>query len=398
MSLQTSIEPFVVRIPQDTLDDLHHRLERTRWPEDSAHSDWDHGVDLGYLTELVRYWQNDFDWRRQEREINRLAHYHTVVEGLDIHFIHERGKGDNPLPLVLTHGFPDSFLRFSSIIPMLTDPRAHGADPADAFDVVAPSLPGYGFSEKPSRDGSLFKVAKIWHTLMTETLSYGRFGAHGGDWGSTVTEQLARDHGGSLAGIHLTDVPFHHLFKPPADPSPPEATYLKAAEKLQKESGAYAMLQSTQPHTLGPALNDSPAGLAAWIIEKFRRWSDCGGRLETCFTKDELLANITLYWVTGTIQSSFGPYYDTANAGAITWIREMMKGWIGSSDVPAGFASFPKDILPAPREWAERFFDVQRWTEMPKGGHFAALEQPELLVEDIRAFFRPLRSRRSPSS
>ena len=391
MSTQTAVEPFVVSIPQHTLDDLRVRLERTRWPNDPGREDWDHGIDLGYLQDLVRYWKDGFDWRAQEAGINRLPQFRTDIDGLGIHFIHERGQGANPLPLLLTHGFPDSFLRFSKVLPMLTDPASHGGDPADAFDVVVPSLPGYGFSDPWPRDGGLFKVAGLWSKLMTEVLGYTRYGAHGGDWGSTVTEQLARDHGPALAGIHLTDVPFYHLFQPPKTPSAVEAKYLKQAEQLQKDNGAYAILQATRPNVLGSALNDSPAGLAAWIVEKFYRWSDCGGKLEHCFTRDELLSNITLYWVTGTIQSSFQPYYDTANAGAMTWVREMVKGWIGSTGVPTGFASFPKDILPAPREWAERFFDVQRWTDMPRGGHFAALEQPELLVEDIRAFFRPLR-------
>lgn len=226
---------------------------------------------------------------------------------------------------------------------------------------------------------------------MTGHLGYQRFAAQGGDWGSTVTEHLARDHSESVIGIHITDVPFSHLFQEPDQPSTKEERFLKSARKWQQKEGAYAMIQGTRPASLAPALCDSPAGLAAWMVEKFYRWSDCDGNVENRFTKDELLTNITLYWATETISSSFLPYYDSANAGALTWVAEMVKGWTGSSQVPTGFATFPRDLLPPPREWAERFFNIQRWTEMPRGGHFAALEEPELLVDDIRAFFRPLR-------
>jgi microsomal epoxide hydrolase len=383
---------FRVDVPQDMLDDLRMRLANTRWTSEVPGGGWDYGTNLGYLKTLVRYWGEGFDWREQERLINRFAHYRTEIEGLWIHYIHERGKGDSPLPLILTHGFPDSFLRFSRLIPMLTDPEAHGGDPSDAFDVVVPSLPGYGFSDKPEKPGMLFKVADLWATLMTQRLGYERFGAHGGDWGSTVTEHLARSHSAHLTGIHLTDVPFSHLFEKPANLSPREKKFIVESEKWQQKEGAYAMIQATRPQTLAHGLSDSPAGLAAWIVDKYRAWSDCGGDVEKRFTKDELLANITLYWVTGTINSSFRFYHDAANAGALTWIVEMLRKWTGSSQVPTGFASFPRDLLPPPREWAERFFNIQRWTEMPRGGHFAAMEEPGLLAEDIRAFFRPLRA------
>jgi microsomal epoxide hydrolase len=226
---------------------------------------------------------------------------------------------------------------------------------------------------------------------MTEVLGYERFAAHGGDWGSTVTEQLARSHARSLVGVHLTDVPFWHLFQKPDDLSADEQRYLDATTKWQQKDGAYALIQGTRPYTLARGLNDSPVGLASWIVDKFHAWSDCDGDLEKSFTKDELLTNVTLYWVTGTIGSSFLPYADFVNAGALTWTIEAIKQWAGSTSVPAGFAMFPKDISHPPQEWASRFFNVQRWTEMPRGGHFAALEEPELLVEDIRRFFRPLR-------
>ncbi len=382
---------FKIQVPQGKLDDLQQRLAKTRWPDEVEGAEWDYGTNLAYLKTLVQYWQNKFDWSEQEEVINRFAHFRTEIDGFGIHFIHERGRGENPLPIILTHGFPDSFLRFAKIIPMLTDPAEYGGDPADSFDVVVPSLPGYGFSDKPTKAGMLFRVADLWATLMTERLGYERYGAHGGDWGSTVTEHLARSYSDSVVGIHLTDVPFSHLFEKPKDLSAGEKKFIARSKKWQEEEGAYAMIQSTKPQSLGYGLNDSPAGLAAWIVEKFRSWSDCNGDIETRFTKDELLTNLTVYWVTETINSSFRFYYDAANAGAMTWIVEMIKKWVGSSTVPTGFASFPHDLLPPPREWAERFFNIQRWTEMPRGGHWAATEEPELLAEDIRAFFRPLR-------
>jgi microsomal epoxide hydrolase len=227
---------------------------------------------------------------------------------------------------------------------------------------------------------------------MSRELGYERFGAHGGDWGSTVTEHLARSHAASVVGIHLTDVPFWHAFQAPDDPSPAEAKLLAANQQFPMQEGAYAMIQGTRPQTLADGLNDSPAGLAAWIVEKFERWSDCDGDVERRFSKDELLTNVMIYWATETIGSSFLPYYDITHAGVARWIVEKAKDWLASTRVPAGFALFPKDLTRPPREWAERFFDVKRWTEMPRGGHFAAMEEPELLANDLREFFRPLRA------
>jgi pimeloyl-ACP methyl ester carboxylesterase len=387
-----SATPFVVNVPQQTLDDLQDRLMRTRWRDEVADDGWAYGTSPAYLRELTEHWLMRFDWRRQEEAINRFAHFRADVDGFGVHFIHERGTGDRPLPIILTHGYPDSFVRFSKIIPMLTDPEAHGGDAADAFDVVVPSLPGYGFSDKPSKAGFTFRIGDLWHALMTEALGYERFAAHGGDWGGVVTEQLARSHAGSLVGIHLTDVPFWHLFQKPDDLSRDEQKFLADAEQWQREEGAYALIQGTRPYSLARGLNDSPVGLAAWIVDKFHAWSDCHGDVDKRFTKDELLTNITIYWATETIGSSFLPYYDFMNGGPLRWMAEAFKQWIGSSEVPAAFARFPKDISHPPREWAERFFNVQRWTDMPRGGHFAAMEEPELLVEDMRAFFRPLRS------
>ncbi|HEY2407876.1 MAG TPA: epoxide hydrolase [Polyangiaceae bacterium] len=383
-----------MKIADAVLTDLRERLARTRLPEATVDAGWNAGTSPAFLRRLIDHWQSGFDWRLQESELNRFSHFHTWLDGLRIHFIHERGRGDAPLPLILTHGYPDSFWRFTKLIPLLTDPAAHGGDAADSFDVVVPSLPGYAFSEAPEQDGVMFRVADLWHQLMTQELGYQRFGAHGGDWGSTVTEHLARSHASSLVGIHLTDVPFWHTFQKPSDLSAAEEAHLaRTAEFMQKE-GAYAMIQGTRPVTLAQGLLDSPAGLAAWLVEKFQSLSDCDGEIERRFSMDELLTNIMIYWTTSTITSSFLPYYDFTQAGAMRWILEKAKEWFGSSDVPAGFALFPRDTGHPPREWAARFYNVQRYAELPRGGHFAAFEEPELLAAELRAFFRPLRAAR----
>ncbi|HKW49499.1 MAG TPA: epoxide hydrolase [Gemmatimonadaceae bacterium] len=390
-TVETS-QAFEVNVPQAVLDDLQERLARTRWITELADGGWEHGLSVPYMRELVDYWRHGFDWRAQEAAINRFAQFTTQLDGRRIHFIHERGRGANPLPIILTHGFPDSFLRFTKLIPLLTDPASDGGDPDDSFDVVAPSLPGFAFSEPSTKDGILFHIGDYWHELMTEVLGYAKFAAHGGDWGSFITEVMARDHGPSVVGIHLTDVPFYHTFQKASDTTKDEQKFLATIGKFAQTDGAYALVQGTQPQALALGLNDSPAGLAGWIIEKFRRWSDCDGDVEKAFTKDELLANVMLYWTTGTINSSFAPYFDVTHASAGMWINQKLKEWKSRSDVPAAFALFPKDLSHPPREWAERFFEVRRWTEMPRGGHFAALEEPELLAKDIREFFRPLRS------
>lgn len=384
------VQPYDLRIADSTLQDLHARLASARLPAAET-TGWDAGTDPAFLRDLIDHWRFAYDWRAHEAQLRQLRHFTTELRDTTIHFVHERGRGDAPLPLLLTHGFPDSFVRFVKLIPLLVDPGAHGGDPRDAFDVVVPSLPGFGFSGPPGRHSDVFHVADRWHELMTE-LGYTRYGAHGGDWGSTITEQLARGHGASLVGIHLTDVPFWHALRKPDQPSPAEAEYLAAIDRFQTSDGAYAMIQGSRPQTLADALNDSPAGLAAWLVTLFQRWSDCDGDVERRFTKDELLTHLMIYWATGTIGSSFLPYYDVVHMSAPRWIVHLVKHWLGSR-VPAGFALFPRDLSRPPREWAERFFHVERWTEMPRGGHFAAHEEPELLADDIRAFFRPLRAR-----
>jgi len=385
-----TIQPFRIDVAGSVLDDLQERLKRTRFTPGMAGAGWDYGTSPSYLEDLCAYWRTDFDWRKQEAHLNTFRQFRTEVDGVGLHFIQEKSKGENSIPLLLLHGWPDSFVRFLKVIPLLTDPAAHGADRQPSFDVVVPSLPGFGFSDRLGKPGSIFAFGDLLHKLMVEELGYRRFAVHGGDWGSTVTEQMARSHSRDIIGIHLTDVPFFHMYQKPDNPSSAEAAYLKKMEEFPQTEGAYALIQSTRPQTLACGLNDSPTGLAAWIVEKFRAWSDCDGDLEKCFSRDEILTNVMIYWVTQTIDSSFFPYYDLANAGALRWISETVKTWLASSAVPAGFALFPKDLGKPPREWAERFFHVRRWTEMPRGGHFAAMEQPDLLVQDIRSMFAPL--------
>lgn len=377
------VRPFRIDVPQDTLDDLRERLARTRWTDEVEGAGWDYGTNLGYLKELTDYWREGFDWRKQEAKLNRFAQFRAEIGGFGVHFIHERGEGPNPMPILLLHGWPDSFYRFHKIVPMLTDPARFGGDPADSFDVVVPSLPGFGFSDRPRQRGwYLAQDVALFHPLMAEVLGHERYAVHGGDTGSPISQALARSRPRSVAGVHLTDIGYDKVMQlDPSTFSGAERQYTSDLERWSFEEGGYVMIQGTRPQTLGYGLNDSPAGLAAWIVEKFRTWSDCGGDVEKRFTKEELLTNVTIYWATQTINSSIRAYYE----GMHSWSEPEPR-----LEVPAGLALFPKDN-PPPRELAERFFDIQRWTEMPHGGHFAAMEEPELLAEDIRAFFRDLR-------
>jgi len=386
--------PFEIHIGEPLLVDLAARLEVTRLPPQQGPAGWDAGASPAYLRDLLEYWRTQYDWRAHEAALNGFAQYRAEIGGADVHFIHERGRGPAPLPLILTHGFPDSFTRFLKIIPLLTDPAAHGGDAADAFDVVVPSLPWCAFSQEHKHDGGLFNVNQLWHELMTDVLGYERYAAHGGDWGSTITEHIARSHAKSVIGIHLTDVPFWHSLQTPDDLQPIEREYVDSIQQFQRNHGAYSLVQGRKPQTLADGLNDSPIGLAAWLTEKFQRWSDCDGDIEKAFTKDEMLTNVMVYWVTGSIGGAFMPYFDVMNAGAPRWIAEAVKQKLGSDQVPAAFAMFPKDLSHPPRAWAERFFNVQRWTQFEKGGHFAAMEQPQALAQDMREFFRALRSAR----
>ena len=381
------VQPYKIEIPDSVLDDLKSRLERTRWPDELPGTGWDYGSNLDYVKELVEYWRTKFDWHAQEKLINSFSHFKSEVDGLNIHFIHEKGKGPNPMPLVITHGWPGTFFEMYKVIPMLSDPASHGGDPADAFDVVAPSMPGYGFSDATDKRGlSVLSIGDLWAKLMSENLGYQRFAAQGGDWGARVTAKLGLSHGDKVIGIHTTSTSSPTPYQGPGTRELSEAEKAMLAQRVQwlADEGGYSHIQATKPQTLSYGLNDSPAGLAAWIVEKYRTWSDCGGDVESRFTKDELLTTITIYWVTQSINSSTRLYYES-----------FFQAWDLAKDekiqVPVAIASFPRENSVPLREWAERSFNIQQWTDMPSGGHFAALEEPDRLVEDIRKFFRGLR-------
>jgi len=382
-----AVQPYKIEIPDSVLDDLKSRLERTRWPDELPGTGWDYGSNLDYVKELVEYWRTKFDWHAQEKLINSFSHFKSKVDGLNIHFIHEKGKGPNPMPLVITHGWPGTFFEMYKVIPMLSDPASHGGDPADAFDVVAPSMPGYGFSDATDKRGlSVLSIGDLWAKLMSENLGYQKFAAQGGDWGARVTAKLGLSHGDKVIGIHTTSTSSPTPYQGPGTRELSEAENAMLAQRVQwlADEGGYSHIQATKPQTLSYGLNDSPAGLAAWIVEKYRTWSDCGGDVESRFTKDELLTTITIYWVTQSINSSARLYYES-----------FFQAWDLAKDekiqVPVAIASFPRENSVPLREWAERSFNIQQWTDMPSGGHFAALEEPDRLVEDIRKFFRGLR-------
>ena len=379
--------PFVVDVPAAVLDDLRERLARTRWPDEVEGAGWDYGTNLAYLQDLTAYWRTGFDWRAQERAMNALPHFRVEVDGLGIHFIHARGRGPAPLPLLVTHGWPSSFVEMLELIPLLADPGAHGGDPADAFDVVVPSVPGFGFSDRPTRRGmTRSRVAALWAELMAG-LGYRRFAAHGNDIGAVITGWLAADFPDRLIAIH-TMMP---TFPPPV--IGPEVRPLSEAERefaalqarWQREEGGYNLIQETRPQTLAYSLHDSPVGLAAWVLEKWRAWTDPdpAADLARHFSRDFLLTNVTLYWVTGTANAANRSYYERArDPRRIT----------APIRVPTGVALTTLSVQRAPRERAERgYADIRRWTEFPRGGHFLAAEEPRLLAEELRAFFRAFR-------
>ena len=379
--------PFTIRVPDAVLDDLRVRLERVRWPDEIPGQPWRYGTDLDYMKSLVAYWRERYDWRAQEAALNGLRQFTVPLGGIDLHFIHEPGVGDAPTPLLLSHGWPGSIVEFQRLIPRLTDPARFGGDPRDAFTVVAPSLPGYTFSFRPNQPRlGVPEIADLFATLMTDVLGYRRFAAQGGDWGAFITSYLGAAHADKTIGVHV------NLLAVPRDRSAASATlgaeeraYLAELDHWMREETGYQAIQGTKPQTLAYGLSDSPVGLAAWIVEKFRTWSDCGGDLERRIDRDTLLTNVMLYWVTGAINSSFWPYYARAHSPwPITAERPVT--------APSAYASFPAEILHPPRAWAARVYtDLRRWTEMKSGGHFAALEEPDALAADVREFFRPLR-------
>lgn len=382
-----AIERFSIPDFKLEIEDLRERLARTRWPTEASISGWEYGIDVSFVKELCAYWRERFDWHAQVERLSAFHHLRCVVDGIGIHFVHEQGKGPAPLPLIITHGWPGSFLEMLRILPLLTDPEAHGADPADSFDVVVPSMPGYGFSDRPPAGVNTFRIAELWVGLMKE-LGYARFAAQGGDFGAGVSTILGWRHSEQMLGIHLNYVPgsYRPYLAAGEEIAPGEKEFLEVGGRWSDQHYAYGHLQGTQPLTAAYGLNDSPAALAAWIVEKFRDWSDCDGDVYRRFTRDELLANVTLYWLTETIYSSFQLYYEGRKA-------PLQFGPEDFVTVPCAIARFPKEAPFPPRMWIERGYNVQQWTEMPRGGHFAAAEEPELLAQDIRAFFRRFREK-----
>lgn len=381
------MEAFTIDVPDSVLEDLQIRLKLTRWTDDFANDDWRYGVNIEYLMDLVAYWRDRYNWRERERLMNRFSHFRTTIDDIPIHFIHERGKGPHPMPLIMSHGWPWSFWDFSKIIGPLTDPAAYGGNPADAFDVVVPSLPGYGFSTPLRKTGiNFWKTADLWVTLM-DKLGYPKFAAQGGDWGSFVSAQLGHKYPERMIGIHIhTPSPLDFLTMRGLDLSdfgPEEQQQLDKMRTFSAEETGYMALQKTKPQTPAVALNDSPAGLLGWIVEKRRRWSDCGGDVESRFSRDELIDTAMIYWVTGSFNTSARYYYEGAH-----------DPWRPCHDrmpcvaAPTALAILPGEITYPPRKWANRYYNLQQWTVFKSGGHFAVAEEPEAMAEDIRRFFR----------
>ncbi|MFJ7966566.1 epoxide hydrolase family protein [Streptomyces sp. NPDC096324] len=379
-------EPFTARTDPAALDDLRSRLRATRWPDAPEDAGWSLGTDLGYLRELVAYWADGFDWPAREAELARLPRFRVRLGGLGVHFVHARAvaPAGPVLPLVLSHGWPDSFWRYTKVIPLLTDPGAYGGDPADAFDVIVPDMPGYGHSDRPTGPPlDSIAVAGLWADLM-DVLGYERFGAAGGDIGSHVSRYLALDHPGRVVAVHRMDGGLPVFAGDPAELTPEERAWMARAAAWGGAEGAYAAMHRTKPQTAAVGLTDSPAALAAWIVEKLRAWSDCDGDVERSFTKDEILTNVTLYWLTKTIGSSMRMYSANAAIPPAQLARRV--------EVPSGFALFPADLVRPPRAWLERTTNLTHLTEPARGGHFAPFEEPEIYAEELRAFFRPYRA------
>jgi pimeloyl-ACP methyl ester carboxylesterase len=378
MNGMSELKPFRIDVPSEVLDDLQARLAHTRWPEAECVDDWSQGIPLAYTRELAAYWADDYDWRSREAALNRFDQFTTEIDGLDIHFIHQRSPHEDAFPLVITHGWPGSIVEFQKVIEPLVNPASGRAE--DAFHVVCPSLPGYGFSGKPARTGwGVEKIARAWDTLMSR-LGYDHYGAQGGDWGAAVTTQIGRNRGHCIA-IHL-NMP---IARPGKDSggqlTEDEQQALVEFDEHRKWGTGYSKQQSTRPQTLGYGLVDSPVGQLAWIVEKFWAWTDCDGHPENALSRDELLDNVMVYWATGSGASSARLYWESFNDFATD----------GRVDLPTGVAAFPKEILRTPRRWCETAYNITHWTTMPRGGHFAAFEQPDLFVDDVRAFFATVR-------
>ena len=370
------VERFTIDVPAAVLRDLDERLARTRWPDQLPGTGWDYGADTAYLRELIAYWQNEYDWREQERALNRFEHYRAAIDGTRIHFVHAQSRDPDAIPVLLLHGWPSSFVQMLDLIPLLTDPAAHGLLNAPSFHVVAASLPGFGFSDVPTRPGVGFATsAALMATLMHDALGYERYGVRGSDLGGVIVRQMALAYPEHVIGVHLTGIIGAAGGAPPYTAA--EQKFIEAVAAIEPEI-AYARLQMSKPQTLAHSLSDSPVGLAAWIVEKFRAWSDSGGDVERRFSKDELITNLMVYWVTGTAPASVRIYYD--------FVREPLTP--GRVERPVGMLMSTKDLFPpAPREFGERLLNVQHWVETDVGGHFLEWEEPELVARDMQTFF-----------
>ena len=384
MTSKSTPSPFKIIVTEDVINDIKNRLSLTRWPDEIPESHWKYGASLKYLKELIHYWKTEYDWRTHERRLNNFDQFKVKINDVDLHYIYIPGKGPNPMPLLLSHGWPGSIYEFIRIIGPLTDPSSYGGNSKDAFSIVAPSLPGYGFSQLHNNTRlGLKEIAKVFVTLMTDVLGFSNFGAQGGDWGALITSYLGFQYPDRVLCIHLNMIGAFPAQEDMKDLSASELEFLKKAGSIQDEIG-YQWIQGTRPQTLAYGLNDSPTGLAAWITEKFYAWTDCHGDIEKSVSKDDLLSNIMIYWVTQTINSSFWLYYWYRHEPWNLKPGERIK-------VPTGFAAFPGEIITPPKEWVERVYNLKRYTPMEAGGHFAALEKPQELVTDIRDFFRELR-------
>jgi pimeloyl-ACP methyl ester carboxylesterase len=378
--MSEAIRPFEIQVPDEVLDDLTRRLRNTRWPDEELVDDWTQGIPLAYVRDVCRYWAEEYDWRAREAALNRFDQFVTEIDGVDIHFIHQRSSNPAALPLVITHGWPGSIVEFHKVIEPLTEPQLHGGDAADAFHVVAPSLPGFGFSGKPPSTGwGVERIADVWAELMTR-LGYARFAAQGGDWGSAVTTAITARHYDRCVAAHLT---LAMGARPSGEPSGPDELHaLERAAYYRDHDSGYSTQQATRPQTVGYGLADSPAAQAAWILEKFHAWTDCGGHPENVLNRDELLDNVMTYWVTNSATSSARLYWESFR------VRRQRD----PITVPVGFAVYPAEIVPPVRRWVEStFVDIRHWAEHERGGHFAAFEVPDIFVDDLRTCFRPFR-------
>src|ERR1700683_1277705 len=383
--MSPGIERFVIAIPQVEIDDLRERLERTRWPDELPGVGWQYGIPLDYVKELVRYWRTEYDWRVHEARMNQFPQFRTTLDGANVHFIHVRSREPRALPLLLTHGWPGSIVEFCNIIEPLVDPRSHGGDPLDAFDLVIPSIPGFGFSGPTSEPGgNIHRIAEAWSELMRR-LGYDHFGAQGGDWGSDISLELGLTDPEHVRAVHVNmlALPIPDGVASESTLTPVEQDRLQAGAEFLAYGTGYDLIQSTRPQTLAYALTDSPVGQLAWIVEKFKEWTDRSERPEDSVDRDQMLTNVTLYWFTKTAGSSARLYFEDAKS--LPWFRSQ------ASSTPTGVAVLPGEITPAIRAVAERALNIVHWSEFERGGHFAAMEVPDLLVDDIRLFFRPYR-------